>query len=102
MWEHVPRGHGPPEVTIGKWTALWACEIKYTSGQSGDGDIEKLRKLQEGNRLRCGAFVQMDFQRVAEPNISRRLAPGVGEIWHYEAHLPEKPLASEATVTGLP
>ena len=89
MWEHMPPGQDERHVTTGEVTALWACEIKYTSGQSSDGDVEKLRKLQEGDRLRCGAFVQMDFQKVPMPNISRRLAPGAGEIWHYEAHLPK-------------
>lgn len=61
LWDDIRDANNPPDEE--HFPILWACEIKYTSQEPADWDLQKLRFLVRQGTMRFGCWIRMQRLR---------------------------------------
>ena len=78
IWDDLKSNECPPKYDEGEfWPILWACEIKYGSGDDGSWDVVKLSMLLDYKKIKFGCAIRIHFVR--DPK-------GVGINWGSNKH----------------
>jgi hypothetical protein len=46
-------------LNSGKWPMVWACEIKYTTGEPDPTDLDRLRQMLRDKVLYVGCWIKL-------------------------------------------
>jgi hypothetical protein len=69
------------------WPILWACEIKYLTGNTGDLDKAKLGALIDQKRIAYGCWLSFKVNsRTTSPTFSWDKATHARRLWTCQAH----------------
>jgi len=78
IWNDLPPNTATPNYKKGEpWPILWACEIKYGSGDDGKWDVEKLTLLLDQKRIEFGCALRINY--ILDPK-------GIGVKWDPSPH----------------
>lgn len=50
---------GQYTLNSGKWPIIWACEIKYTSGEPNSADLDRLKQLLSDEIIFAGCWIKL-------------------------------------------
>ena len=78
IWDDISPNDPSPKYEEGEsWPILWACELKYGSGDDGKWDIEKLGLLLDQGKIKFGCVVRIHFIHTPK---------GIGVEWDNTRH----------------
>ena len=73
------------ELNSGKWPIIWACEIKYTTGEPDATDLDRLRRMLGDKTLRVGCWIKLIID--SDASMSDHDKTDDANLWIVEARV---------------